>query len=1487
MKPFNLISAFVSMMVVFSTAAFGQSGQMPPGTLWGNPNASQGLGKASLPLPVLDQGGATGTSGHKIPYLDGNNVFSGSMTVPFGTIVANSPLPNGGRLFLQKDSTSTLPGNVAIDVVGQTYRVFENGGSFRGAYIDLTQAAAGPGTDLLNPSYTAPFTGAQLQTVDTKLAQIVNVQDFMPNGANLCDGSTDVTAYYQAALDAGAGKTVMAPNSGVCRVTNHLTMPNHGTTLRGTYPDAVVPDLNKANYKGSWIFFDFTPAVAEEGLLVDAAGVIIERFGFIMQQALPTNGVATPTVNPWVIRLHRNPFNEVQSIDPIVRDIYIQNAYNGIWVDGSGGAQLSNVGGLYFHTGLWSTNNAGHLVIDNWTTKNEYEVAVFRTQSRSSTVTISIASPAVIAWTGHGLAAGAPVNFSTTSALPTGITVGTNYFVLAAGLTANSFEVATKPGGTPIVTSGSQSGIQTATNNPYVSYEVNALANVTGAKFGRNDGMYIKGFNTLIANQGMWFNRTAVFLIGSIAPGSGADATTTASVTGCEVAPVLVPVVSGGQMQNISIVDGGAGCVSPVVVFGGAGSGFSAIALLEDGGSATAFRIERPYFDGVNQGFVFDGPGTRGNIWGMTYGWAGSLNGDPSSVVATAIQTTAHASFNYVEFSGSSILAVQRAVLANGTGVSAEANYIAINNSTVYNYDVNNEGYSALTASGTYDQIASSNTILSTGPSAYVPGASSAFVSTGNVPISGFSPNAKDTWQVIFAGPQGALTVTPTAIQTTVPEIDLFGSIDGHVAIGIAAHAGTPIIGFGTNSGTFAVSASSPLAVNATTGNLTCATCVTSSGGGAITGAAPVSVSLAGVVSITGTAGQVLAGASPAFTATPTLGVAGSAIGTLTLAGNSSGTVTITPQAAAGTGAVFSLPNVSGTPAISVPSPLALNTITGAVIWSGLTSGGVLYASSATAVGSSALLTASALMVGGGAGTAPSVLASLGTTTTVLHGNAIGVPSFGAVVSADLNITTTSCTNQFVTAISSGGVGTCTTDTLASAQHANQGTTTTVLHGNASGNPSFGAVSLSTDASGTLQSAQEPAHTGDVTNSAGSLALALANIPTATPMAGSLLATAIVAPSTPASGKDSLYVDSTDKRLHDKNDAGTIGTTVVAVTCTSQFVSAISTAGVATCATPAGGGDVSSNTATSVDSEIALFSSTTGKLIKRATGSGIATLTSGVLSATSTTGSGNVVLASTPTLVTPILGVATGTSVTWGGSPVGWAGGTSGLVETLSGANAPIGNGGNLRIVTTGSQASDLGGSLTFGGYYISNTSSIDFAEFAGRKENSSSSDTSGYAYIATRNTTTMVKNLLVSSLGAVLMPNLASSSSAQTGTVCWSTGTGNLTVDTTTTCLLSSAKYKHEIRDLTNSLDRVMRLRPVSYVYNEDQFIPGEQVGFIAEDVAEVDDRLVSREPDGSPRAVRYQQLTAELAGAIQQLKADNDNIRLELESIRHATRR
>jgi hypothetical protein len=61
------------------------------------------------------------------------------------------------------------------------------------------------------------------------------------------------------------------------------------------------------------------------------------------------------------------------------------------------------------------------------------------------------------------------------------------------------------------------------------------------------------------------------------------------------------------------------------------------------------------------------------------------------------------------------------------------------------------------------------------------------------------------------------------------------------------------------------------------------------------------------------------------------------------------------------------------------------------------TSGGVPYFSGTTTITSSGALTANRIVLGGGAGVAPTVLGSLGTTTTLLHGNAAGAPTFAAV----------------------------------------------------------------------------------------------------------------------------------------------------------------------------------------------------------------------------------------------------------------------------------------------------------------------------------------------------------------------------------------------------------------------------------------------------------------------------------------------------------
>jgi hypothetical protein len=87
----------------------------------------------------------------------------------------------------------------------------------------------------------------------------------------------------------------------------------------------------------------------------------------------------------------------------------------------------------------------------------------------SAVVTVTIAAPGVFTDTAHGLSIGDQVVFSTTGALPTGITAGTTYFIVAAGFTVNAYSVALTSGGAAITTTGTQSGVQTRTSVPLAS----------------------------------------------------------------------------------------------------------------------------------------------------------------------------------------------------------------------------------------------------------------------------------------------------------------------------------------------------------------------------------------------------------------------------------------------------------------------------------------------------------------------------------------------------------------------------------------------------------------------------------------------------------------------------------------------------------------------------------------------------------------------------------------------------------------------------------------------------------------------------------------------------------------------------------------------------------------------------------------------------------------------------------------------------------
>lgn len=74
----------------------------------------------------------------------------------------------------------------------------------------------------------------------------------------------------------------------------------------------------------------------------------------------------------------------------------------------------------------------------------------------ASAVTTPIASPGIVYWTGHGLATDKTIVFSTSGALPTGITEGTTYY--KKDVNANSFKISLTPGGADINFTGSTSG---------------------------------------------------------------------------------------------------------------------------------------------------------------------------------------------------------------------------------------------------------------------------------------------------------------------------------------------------------------------------------------------------------------------------------------------------------------------------------------------------------------------------------------------------------------------------------------------------------------------------------------------------------------------------------------------------------------------------------------------------------------------------------------------------------------------------------------------------------------------------------------------------------------------------------------------------------------------------------------------------------------------------------------------------------------------
>lgn len=130
------------------------------------------------------------------------------------------------------------------------------------------------------------------------------------------------------------------------------------------------------------------------------------------------------------------------------------------------------------------------------------------------TFTVTIASPAVVSKTAHGLATGDQIYFTTTGALPTGLTANTLFYVIR-DIDANSFHVANTRAnayaGTAINTSGSQSGTHTLWDCPYglgdgsTTFTLPDFRGRVLAGLDRN-GSSAAGLLTLLNSEGVYGN---------------------------------------------------------------------------------------------------------------------------------------------------------------------------------------------------------------------------------------------------------------------------------------------------------------------------------------------------------------------------------------------------------------------------------------------------------------------------------------------------------------------------------------------------------------------------------------------------------------------------------------------------------------------------------------------------------------------------------------------------------------------------------------------------------------------------------------------------------------------------------------------------------------------------------------------------------------------------------------------------------------------
>lgn len=218
------------------TGSTGPSGPPGPTGLTGDagPTGPTGPTGPSGPPGPTGPTGPTGPPGsttlpgsaNQIIYKDSSGIGTGSSNFVYDgvSIKVNGNLEStysngdeGGEIFLNKAATNTsITNGVTIDIYQNKLRFFENGGSSRGAYIDIATCINGVGTDVLGDLSTNSQTSSYTLVLSDKRKIVemnvgsANTLTVPPNSSQAFPVGSQVTI-----LQVGTGQTTIVAGSGV------------------------------------------------------------------------------------------------------------------------------------------------------------------------------------------------------------------------------------------------------------------------------------------------------------------------------------------------------------------------------------------------------------------------------------------------------------------------------------------------------------------------------------------------------------------------------------------------------------------------------------------------------------------------------------------------------------------------------------------------------------------------------------------------------------------------------------------------------------------------------------------------------------------------------------------------------------------------------------------------------------------------------------------------------------------------------------------------------------------------------------------------------------------------------------------------------------------------------------------------------------------------------------------------------------------------